>query len=276
MRIITDNKNQKFIDQDLFNYIKKIWSSYDIEIPECSNIFFMKNTTINRLVTDYCERDIKRVIKKEKAEYCIIKKIEIGDYCQYYDSSINGITSDDTKEVVYGIYNLFPEQKECIEQIEWFINNNPSVIFVNQSKLNDSLNNGFVITNDNYTQIKELIDSGSSDNQKLAVSMLVNSNLKENWEWVLYLFHQKLNLLSSEYDPKNVILGYLNTLALGYTNTNIFGTIDSALKVVSKPEVKQKLKDIIRGKFQKSIEEYFNTLGTSKFKLLDYKIEYQE
>lgn len=271
MKIIKDKNNRLYVDQDLYDYINKIWLSFDTVVPDDSYLYFMKNCTIVRTITDYCAKGIQRVIKKEKAEYCVIQKMNINSYPQYYNGV--SITQDDTQEVVYSIYNMYPEQKECIEQILWFIENSPDVKYVNQNKLNESLNNGFIITKDNYTSLKELIDSESTDNHKLAAQMIIQSDLKNNWEWIVYLYFSKTARLS-DYDNKNVFYNYLGTLNLGQIWSNIMTKIDIALQVTKDSEVQSRLQDIIRAKFQERIQEYFSLLGTSKFSIEDFKINY--
>lgn len=274
MKIISDIKGDKYIDQTLFDYIKNIWLNYDIEIDKDSCIYFSKNTTVNRLITDYCGKNISRVIKKEKADYVIIKKIYINNYPKYYDITTQTISNDDTKEVVYGIYNNSCEDSDTIELILDFIIRKQEVKYVNQDKLNESLNNGFVIDKESYTTIKELVDSSFSDNHQLAMNMLINSNLKENWKWILYLYYKKDSQFS--FDKKNIISNYFSTLNTGKTLFNVLNNIDDCLLLVKdNVDVCNRFIYLIRDKFEKNIINYFkSTLGTNKFILDDFKIRY--
>ena len=129
MKIITVGNN-KFVDQDLFDHINKIWLNYDIEIDNDSCILFAKNTNINRLISDYTGKNISRVIRKEKADYVIINQFFVSNYPQYYDGTT--VTEDDTKEVVYGIYNNSLEVQDTIELILDFNDRKQEVKFVNQ------------------------------------------------------------------------------------------------------------------------------------------------
>lgn len=275
MRII-DVNNNKFIDQELYDYINNIWLTYDIEIPNDSNIFFAKNTTVNRLISDYSNKGYQRVIKKEKAEYVIINKIHITNYPQYYDAVNNTITQNDlNNEVVYAIYNNSSEAQDVIELILDFIIKKQEVKYVNQDKLNDSLNNGFVIDKESYITLKELIDSPYSDNHVLAVNMLVNSELKSNWEWLIYLYHNKYSQLY-DHDKKKIITNYFSTLNLGTNLSNLTSNIDLSLSVIKDEEVKNRFINLVRQKFNDQISSYFKTIGTSKFNLNDFKITYNE
>lgn len=265
-------KNNKFIDQELFDYINQIWLNFDIEIADNSAIFYGKNTTVNKLITDYSGKGIYKVLQPDKAEYFIINKFSIRNFAQYFDG-IN-IIEDDTKEVVYGIYNNSAEVQSTIELICTLKSLNKDIKFVNQDRLNESLNNGFIITNDNYHTIKELIDSEHVDNHKLACAMMIASDLKNNWEWLLYLYHEKDTKFGT-YDVKNVINNYINSLSLGYANQDLFNKVDTALCKITNPDVKEKFVLMIRDNFQKHINGYFiNTLKTSKFVLNDFKIDY--
>jgi len=209
MKIVIDSNNNKYVDQALFDYLNNIWITYDINIANDSNIMFAKNTTVNRLITDYNNTGIARVIKKEKADYLIVNKIWISNYPQFYDNGV--MTDDDTKEVVYGIYNNSCEDRDTIELILDFHTRGQVVQFVNQDKLNESLNNGFILDKESYTLIKELVDSEHSDNHALAVNMLVSSDLKSNWEWLLYIYQGKANRLF-DYDKKAIIRCYYDNL----------------------------------------------------------------
>jgi len=270
MRIVISGNN-KFIDQDLFDYINQIWVTYDIEIDNDSCIYFTKNTTVNRLITDYCGKKISRVIKKEKADYVIINKFNLSNYPQYFDGT--NIVDDDTKEVVYGIYNESCEIQDTIDLILDFIDRKQEVKYVNQNKLNDSLNNGYIIDIESYSTLKELIDSSHSDNHQLAINMIIGSDLKNNWEWILYLYHNKGAQVTS-YDKKNIIRNYFDTLNLGFGLHDLLPRIDSSLAVVTNPQVKDRFTYMVKSQFQNKINEYFKTLGTQKFKLNDFKIEY--
>ena len=269
MKIIEVNNN-KYVDQDLLDYINRIWLNFDIQVSNDSNIFFSKNTTIYRLITDYAGKNISRVIKREKAEYVVVKRFVIKDFPQYYDGV--SITDDSSQEPVYGIYNNSPENISTIEMILDFVIRSQAVKYVNQDKLNDSLNNGFVIDNESYTSIKELIDSGSEDNQKLAVTMLIQSDLKSNWEWILYLFHGNRNYIRDN-DEKNVIINYIVSLSHQHDSASLFRDVDSAMEVIVNTDVRNKFVQMVRSDFEEGIERYLSdTIGTRIFKLDDFKL----
>lgn len=272
MNIYNVNGN-KYIDQDLYDYIAKIWLNYDDKLLPDSNIYFAPNTTINRLITDYSGNNISRVIKKAKADYVVIDKFTVNNYPQFYDGT--NITNDDTKEVVYGIYNLSSENILTVELINDFITNKQEVKFINQARLNESINNGFVLDDSNYTTIKELVDSQHTDNHILAVNMLINSDLEKNWEWIIYLFFKKKDRLFN-HDKKYIISSYIKSLGLPYAASDLFLEFDYAIKTCKDQKVKDKFVQRMRQDFNENINTYFDTLGTSKFILRDFKIDYQE
>jgi hypothetical protein len=273
MRIVVDNRGFKFIDQQLFDHINNIWITYDCVIKDDSNIFFAKNTTVNRLITDYCEKGFQRVIKKEKADYVIITRFLLNSFPQYFDGA--NITSDDTKEVVYPINNMSVENINTIEMVADFQSRSQNVIYVNQDKLNESLNNGFVITKDNYNTLSELINSGSDDNYALAVKMLVNSDLKMNWEWILYLFSSNYSKMSSS-DDKGVIHNYITSLNLGYNKTDLYSKKSVFFKVVKNQDVidmmKNKCRQIVASKIQSKINSILGE-ESNLFKVNDFNID---
>ncbi len=269
MRIVQDASGHKYIDQQLKDYITNIFLTYDVSIPNDKAILFAKNSTLNKLINDYTGTGIHRVIKREKAEYVIINRIPITNYPQYFDG-VN-ITNDDTKEVVYGIYNNSMEDKDTIDLIVDFINRGQQVTYVNQDVLNNSLNNGFVIDRESYGSIKELINSEHVDNHIMAVNMLVDSKLEQNWEWIIYLFHKKYQLL--QYDKKNVIHNYFKTLNLPYSTNDILNSIDKSLTVVKDKNVIEGFEFMVRDKFNKNIEKFLqDNVGTTKFTLEDFKL----
>jgi hypothetical protein len=274
MKIIQVGIN-KYIDEELRNHILNIWNNYDVEIPNDSNIIFTKNTTIPRLITDYLDKNINRVRLKEKANYCIINRFNITDYVQFYDG-VN-ICSDETKEPVYGIYNMKDLDVECIKQILDFTIVNPNIKYVNQDVLNNSLNNGFIITEENYFNLKELIDSNFKDNHKLAVNMLLNSSLKDNWEWIIYLYFDKWDRLD-DYDENSIISNYISTLGLKDSLRSLLRQsnygVDKCIDSINNPIIKDKLILYIRNKFLNEVNDFLsNTIYTNKFELKDFKLE---
>ena len=274
MKIIQVGIN-KYIDEELRNHILNIWNNYDVEIPNDSNIIFTKNTTIPRLITDYLDKNINRVRLKEKANYCIINRFNITDYVQFYDG-VN-ICSDERKEPVYGIYNMKDLDVECIKQILDFTIVNPNIKYVNQDVLNNSLNNGFIITEENYFNLKELIDSNFKDNHKLAVNMLLNSSLKDNWEWIIYLYFDKWDRLD-DYDENSIISNYISTLGLKDSLRSLLRQsnygVDKCIDSINNPIIKDKLILYIRNKFLNEVNDFLsNTIYTNKFELKDFKLE---
>jgi len=270
MKIVEAGTN-KYIDQELFDHINSIWLNFDVVVNNDSNLLFAKNTTVNRLITDYSGTGISRVIKVEKADYIVINRFELSTYPQYFDG-VN-ITTDDTKEVVYGIYNM---NLECQDVVELILNlhlTGSKAIFVNQNKLNESLNNGFVIDKENYITIKELVDSEHADNHMLAANMLIQSDLKQNWQWILYLYHRNY-LKLSDYDRKNILSNYFTTLTLGNSLAALCKSMDATLSVITDEDVKIRMIYIIKESFERNIQEYFEEIGTKKFKLDDFKITY--
>ena len=268
---IVETGNNKYIDQQLFDHINTIWLNFDVVVNNDSNLLFAKNTTVNRLITDYSGTGISRVIKVEKADYIVINRFELSSYPQYFNG-VN-ITTDDTKEVVYGIYNMNLETQDVIELILNLHLTGSKAIFVNQNKLNESLNNGFVIDKENYITFKELIDSEHSDNHTLAANMLIQSDLKQNWQWILYLYHNNF-LKLSDYDNKNIVYNYFSTLNLGQSLKVYCQSMDSSLSVITDEDVKIRMIHIVKEKFERNIQKYFEEIGTKKFKLDDFKITY--
>jgi hypothetical protein len=259
-----------YIDQDLKDELTIIFATYNTNIANDKNIFFLKNTTVPRLVTDYLGKNISRVIKKEKADYCIIKHIPVTNYSQYYNQQYNTITKNDNDEVVYSLNGLKGEDIDVIEQVLDFKLRNQPVIYINQDVLNESLNNGFVIDKDNYTTLKELIDSNNTDNQTIAYNMIANSDLSKNWQWVCYLYlEQSQNL--ARYDAKELVRNYFSTKGI-YLKTTL-DKIDSCLDIITDPDVKEKIVQHVQWKFNDRVKDYFlDTLGTSKFNLNDFQI----
>jgi hypothetical protein len=259
-----------YIDQDLKDELTRIFSSYNTNIANDKNIFFLKNTTVPRLVTDYLGKNISRVIKKEKADYCIIKHIPVTNFPQYYNQQYNTITQNENDEVVYSLNGLKGEDIDVIEQVLDFKLRNQPVIYINQDVLNESLNNGFVIDKDNYTTLKELIDSGNTDNQTIAYNMIANSDLSKNWQWVCYLYLEQSNNLA-RYDSKELVRNYFSTKGI-YIKTTL-DKIDSCLDIITDPDVREKIVQYVQWKFNDRVKDYFlDYLSTSKFNLNDFQI----
>jgi hypothetical protein len=271
MRIITTINGSKWLDQDLFDHVNKIWPNYNQVIPNSKNIFFLKNSTVPRLVTDYLGTDIRRVIKKEKAEYCIIAKMQLKPNPHYYDAVNNCISAAETNEVVYPTSDLEPEEISTIEQILWFVENNIPVEYVNEIKLNESLNNGFVIDKDNYTTLKELIDSKNIDNIKVAYSMISKTNLKENEDWLRYLLLFNGEIFHKELSDASLIVQHFG-FANKYRFESYFNSFDSVYS-----DLKEMFVQKMHSKFHRMISNYFTGyLGTSLFDLASVELKLKQ
>jgi len=273
MKLITTVNGAKYIDQALKDYIINIWSTFNKEIPNDKNIFFLKNTTIPRIITDYSGKNISRVIKKEKAEYCIVKKFHISNYPIYYDAITNSITEIETNDIIYSIGNMYPEDYQVIEQILDFYGRGQTVEYVNQDVLNDTLNNGFIIDKENYTTIKQLLDSRAPENITIATSMIVNSDLEANLDWILYLYHNRSNDLF-DYDFKNIVKNYYSAKNINLHNLLSY-TVDRSLDIITNQDVKDLFVQYIRAEFNKHVEESFikNVLNTNMFELVDFNLQ---
>jgi len=248
MEIFKDNHFNYYVDQDLFDHINKIWVNFDQPIPDNSNILFLKNTTVPRLVTDYCNKNI----------------------------IANAISNDDTKQVVYSINRLHAEDIDTIKQIAWFAIAGQNINYVNQDLLNQSLNNGFIIDEENYTIIKELVDSDFSDNHSLAYNMLKNSDLAANLDWILYIYHQKKSRLL-DYDNNN---SHIRNFILNKFNIELSTTLnsfDGSMKRIQNSNVKEKMIQYKKNQFSIYIDKYFkDMLKTELFDLADFQIKLKD
>jgi hypothetical protein len=273
MRLITTVNGAKYIDQALKDYITNIWSTFNKEIPNDKNIFFLKNTTIPRIITDYSGKNISRVIKKEKAEYCIVKKFDISNYPIYYDALTNSITEVETNDIIYSTGSMYPENFQVLEQILDFFGRGQVVEYVNQDVLNDSLNNGFILDKENYTTIKQLLDSRAPENITIATSMIVNSDLEANLDWILYLYHKRGNDLS-DYDNKSIVKNYYSAKNI-HLNQILSHSIDKSLSIITNQDVKDLFVQYIRAEFNRHVEESFikNVLHTNMFELVDFNLK---
>lgn len=273
MRLITTTNGSRYINQALKDYVNNIWATFNKEIPNDKNIFFLKNTTIPRIITDYSGKNISRVIKKEKAEYCIIKKFDISSYPLYYDALTNSITEVETNDIVYNTTNLYPENYQVLEQILDFFGRGQTVEYVNQDVLNDSLNNGFVIDKENYTTIKQLLDSRAPENITIATSMIANSDLEANLDWILYLYHQRGNDLF-DYDNKDIVRNYYRAKNINL-NQILSHSVDNSLAIITNQDVKDLFVQYIRAEFNKYVEKSFieNVLHTNMFELVNFELK---
>ncbi len=273
MRIIKTVNGSIYINQALKDYVNNIWATFNKEIPNDKNIFFLKNTTIPRIITDYSGKNISRVIKKEKAEYCIIKKFDISNYPLYYDALTNSITEVETNDVVYSTSSLYPENYQVLEQILDFFGRGQVVEYVNQDVLNDSLNNGFILDKENYTTIKQLLDSRAPENITIATSMIVNSDLEANLDWILYLYHQRGNDLF-DYDNKDIVRNYYRAKNINL-NQILSHSVDNSLAIITNQDVKDLFVQYIRAEFNKYVERSFieNVLHTNMFELVNFELK---
>jgi hypothetical protein len=135
------------------------------------------------------------------------------------------------------------------------------------------LNNGFIIDKENYITIKQLLDSDVPENINIATSMIVNSNLEFNLDWILYLYHGKGNYLLN-YDTKNIVRNYYNAKNI-YLADIINNTVDKSLNIITNQDVKDLFVQYIRAEFNKHVESSFikNVLHTNMFELVDFNLQ---
>lgn len=276
---VLDIKGRKYITKELYEYINGIWDNYNIEIPNDSNIMFAKNTTVHRLITDYSDKNINRVRKKEKCNYFIVNAFYLSTSSHYYNEEFDIVSNNKEYNFqdihVYPIYNNSVEIQEIIELIAWFRANNPEIKYVNQDRLNDSLNNGFIINEENYDMLSQLINSNDKANHILAADMVKGGSLKDNIEWVMYLYRNQFEKLK-DHDPRKVIVNYISSTYKGWID-DYFNPrcTDKVLSVVKNPSVKKMFLSKINEEFNNNIEAYLKNLtGSTNFKLSDFKLDY--
>lgn len=269
----------KYIDKELKDYIDKIWANFDNDVKDDSNILFCKNTTTNRSISDITKLDVRRVIKKEKADYVVIQKINIGNFYSYYDSTTNTITSDNEKEPVVKIGNFSAKIQETIEQIQWFAENKPDVIWIDENIINRSINNSVVIDKDNYTTFEQLLSSNSLENKALAFNMIGGLDMDKSLDWILYVIWASGNQFHGE--PSNIVRNFINShpklKLVGGSQITTPQRVDTLLEVVKDPDVLYNIKSKIREDFNRGITNYLKGVcNTSKFTLADYTLLFND
>jgi len=278
MRIITASSGSKYVDQELFDHINSIHLNYTTTIPNNSNIFFAKNCAIPRLITDFMDTGIKRVIKKENADYCVIDHIALDNYPRHYDSITNivGNFANET-EVVYSISNVTSEILATVQQILDFVNLGNTIKYVNQVNLNQSVNNGLIINMENYDSMLELIKSNSRDNRDMVSTMLMNSDIKANLDWILYLYHDvngSFNILENNITLKNLLKDYGFPVRYNVSEAFHKTEFDRTLKSIINPEVKEMFIQLKRNQLQKNIESFLEkSLNTKLFTVTDFTLQ---
>jgi hypothetical protein len=268
MRIVTTNTGSVIFDQEFRNEVVRIMSSLETTIDNDMNIFFLKNCTVPRLVTDYMTTGIKRVIKSYKADYCVLKPIKINEFPIYYNEASNCVTEDENDEVFYNSNFNNPEEIDSLNQILDFILIGQKVKYIDQINLNNSLNNGFIIDNDNYTTLKELIDSPNTDNQTLAEAMVKASPVKDNVEWLLYLYFQQPAKLKD-----SIVLSIINDV----TKVS-FGVVtmsfSQVLNHVTNPIIRKKFHQKAKNVFYTGLDNYLAAQGLDKnYQIVDFNLK---
>lgn len=278
MRIITASSGSKYVDQELFDHIGSIHLNYTKTIPNNSNIFFAKNCAIPRLITDFMDTGIKRVIKKENANYCVIGHIALDNYPRHYDPITNtvGNFANET-EVVYSISNVSSEILATIQQILDFINLGNTIKYVYEVNLNQSVNNGLIVNMENYDSMLELIKSGSRDNRDIVGTMLMNSDIKANLDWILYLYHGtsgSLNILQNNITLKNLLKDHGFLIKYNIDEAFYNTEFDKIFKIITNPEVKEMFIQLKRNQLRHNIDAFLEGyLKTKLFRVTDFTLQ---
>jgi hypothetical protein len=107
------------------------------------------------------------------------------------------------------------------------------------------------------------------DDKRLGLKMVLPEN---------YDIHEQLTILQTKiqekYDNKNIVYNYFSTLNLGQSLKVYCQSMDASLSVITDEDVKIRMIYIVKEKFERNIQEYFEEIGTKKFKLDDFKITY--
>lgn len=268
-------QGQSYIDKEFFDYLNRIWTTFDVTMEDNSNLYFLPNCTVPRTICEYNTKNISRVIKKEKVDYLVLHKIDTRNYPIYSDgTSIFSTDDDDTKEVVYGTHHFNTLTYRTIEKILEFYNINKDIKFVNEAILIDSLHNGTEINKDNYTSYKELIKSTSHSDHQMVAEMIIKCNLKTSWEWLICLYFGDHNRLFN-YDDNDIIHNYIYKEVKGRGNYEIFNNFNTACSIVKNEDVKEELKRALSEKFHANGEQILRNLGAGDFKLVDFIIKYE-
>jgi hypothetical protein len=117
------------------------------------------------------------------------------------------------------------------------------------------------------------MDSGAPDNLQIAASMLINSDLDKNLDWILYIYHKEGNKLLF-YDTKNIIKNYYSSKNINLHNL-LNANLDAIINIVTVQDVLDCIVQKMRADFSKHINvNYFSSyFGTEKFVLTDFHIK---
>ena len=186
-----------YVSSSFKDELTKIYNkSYNV-IPDNSNIYFTKNVKINRSVLDIKDT-LNRVKKHDNIQYLIYEPVEISEYPLYFNPQTNSLEKEysENYEIVYSIRRCTYDKIKTLEIILELINKKQEVVFVDSGYFNKSVNNGFLIDENNYNDIKTLVNSTDINNRELIYNMLVNSNLEKNSEYILELYYNNKYLIN--------------------------------------------------------------------------------
>lgn len=263
MKLITEN-GYKYIDQELKEEISKIWSSYNVAIPDNKKLFFAKNCKNSRMIHDYNVTDISRTIKLELADYVVLRKLDIRSYPIEFPHYKD--------EVFYSIGNLDKKDYETVVMLTNVIRNYPNIKFVNEIDLNRSVHNGFVIDKNNYNGLLELLNSSDESTNQLGYEMICNSSFEKNWEWILYCLYESGTLRQYYRHP----IGHISDKIFEYFKTSkdltvINMKLDNIINIIKNDDILEIITIDVRNKFKNAIHtKIYDLVGSDEFVLDDF------
>jgi hypothetical protein len=266
MRIINNN----YIDQELADFLNQL-NSNNTRPTEGSKLFYLTNCTVPRLTPDFVDKKVSRCIKKELATHVVYDNISFKNYPRYWDNRLNLIVNGETdnSEVVYSIDNSSPAQLKALEQIIDFHNFNNTVIYVHQNTLNDVLNNGLIIDSESVHNLERLLESDNTENISIVTSLIESSSMKDNLEWILYLFYGKEDYITDK------IYKYLASVNI--SNENLYyNNFKRLCNKITSPEVKNYMLQRKRKEFNDKLKDFLFQIAADNLDIKDFVLEYGE
>lgn len=250
--------NKLYMNQALYNFIKKCLGNATGSLEPDDKIYFFKNVDFKRDKLQISEIQYHRVIKIEKADAVVINTSSFIPSIGHYLLTDNTIQKDhpgDESLIADVVFNLNLWSSEEIDVIQQFykLSQLPKLPkLIEARNLASFINSGLVIDEYNLDEMEQMLQT----NKQVAYSLLNSCNIPKSISFLLYLMYPSFS--------KNRNLALELSLVVNYCSANRISLSDEmSLTVLDKIRESEFLKDRLMRKHIDRIKQALTSASSA-------------
>ena len=250
--------NKLYMNQALYNFIKKCLGNATGSLEPDDKIYFFKNVDFKRDKLQISEIQYHRVIKIEKADAVVINTSSFIPSIGHYLLTDNTIQKDhpgDESLIADVVFNLNLWNSEEIDVIQQFykLSQLPKLPkLIEARNLASFINSGLVIDEYNLDEMEQMLQT----NKQVAYSLLNSCNIPKSISFLLYLMYPGFS--------KNRNLASELVLVINHCSVNRISLTDEmSLAVLDKIRESEFLKDRLMRKHIDRIKQALTSASSA-------------